>query len=225
MNEEELARKMEYFVSHPVRVTLTDNTRRMVSMKQGSDGVVEVRMHHMFAEADDETLTAVGRFVGSGGVRGRKTIGKYVDANEEKIREKKRRINLRPRGEHFDLEPLRDQVCERYFPESEPPNITWGRTTRGKNRYSIQFASFDAEKHLVRMNPKLDAPFVPEFFLRYLIYHEILHHRYPPQPGDVHTEEYREALQQHPDHGRAKRWEKDNLYRFVRSASKPKCSG
>lgn len=211
-------------VDERVEVTYTDNVRRMLSMKRRK-GTVCLRLHQMFSEADERIWRAIARYVTTRGNEGHEVIREYVRQNDHKIRQKQRRVILRPYGEHFDLEKLRDEVCERYFPGTDPPHITWGRTTRGKNRRSIQFASFDAGKHLVRVNPKLDASFVPEFFMRYLIYHEIMHRKHRPRPGDVHTEQYRAALEQHPDHERAKQWEKDNLYRFVRAAKKPDKSG
>lgn len=222
--EKELAEWLTERVDEPVDVTYTDNVRRMLSMKR-CGGAVCLRLHQMFCEADKRIWRAIARYITTRGDEGHEVIGEYVRQNDHKIRQKQRRVILRPYGEHFDLEKLRDEVCERYFPDADPPYITWGRTTRGKNRRSIQFASFDAGKHLVRVNPKLDAPFVPDFFMRYLIYHEILHREHRPSPGDVHTDEYRAALQKHPDHEKAKQWEKDNLHRFVSAAGKTDRSG
>lgn len=218
MSGKKLARQLRQRTGQRLEVTLTDNTRRMLSTTR-RDGVLEVRMHRMFADADERTLEAVARFIQTGR-QGREAISRYVRENSDRIRRRTRTIRVRTRGQHFDLETLRDEVYERYFSGQDPPHITWSRTTRGKNKRSIQFGSFDARADLVRINPKLDAPFVPEYFLKYIIFHEILHRDYPPRPGDVHTEEYQEALREFVHYEQATRWEEQNLHRFIRAAKK-----
>jgi hypothetical protein len=62
---------------------------------------------------------------------------------------------------------------------------------------------------------------VPPWFLRYVLYHEMLHSVVPdkPLPGGrrrVHTEEFNRRERQFPSYLRARRWEEENLGRFLR---------
>jgi predicted metal-dependent hydrolase len=219
MSAKRIARRLQRRIDQPLEVTLTDNVSRMLSVSR-RDETLRVRMHHMFTHAGMRTLHAVARYIQTGGEQGRDTIRDFVSSHQDTIRDRTRRVTITTRGEHFDLEALRDEVYAEHFADQDPPHITWSRTTRGKNKCSIQFGSFDPGKDLVRINPKLDASFVPEYYMKYLIFHEILHREIPPRPGDVHTEEYQEALRRFPHYERATRWEEENLHRFVRSAEK-----
>ena len=216
MGSEDLAREIENRTGLNVNVTLTDNYRSMVSVRPRRNSL-DVRLHHMFAEAGEETLEALAHYVQTGD-RGLETIRAYVRRNTEKINCRPRRTILRPRGQHFDLERIRDAVMREHFSGQPAPHITWGRTTRGKNRRSIQFASYDATRDLIRVNPKLDASFTPRYFLRFLVFHEILHRQIPPEPGNVHSQEFSDRLAKFPDYERARRWENENLDRFIKSA-------
>jgi hypothetical protein len=69
--------------------------------------------------------------------------------------------------------------------------------------------------------PGLDQPFVPGWFLRYVLYHEMLHSVVPDKVLSqgrrrVHTEEFNRRERQFPGYRRARRWEEENLSRFLR---------
>ena len=74
---------------------------------------------------------------------------------------------------------------------------------------------------MIRINPALDQPFVPLWFLRYVLYHEMLHSVVPDEMLSrsrrrVHTEEFNRRERKFPDYRRARRWEDENLSRFLR---------
>ena len=67
----------------------------------------------------------------------------------------------------------------------------------------------------------LDAPFVPTWFLEYVIYHEMLHAVVPEEQDEkgrrrIHTEEFNRREQRFHCYQRARRWEDENLDRFLR---------
>jgi hypothetical protein len=57
-------------------------------------------------------------------------------------------------------------------------------------------------------------------FLQYILYHEMLHSVVPDEMVGgrrrVHTEEFNRRERQFPRYGRARRWEQENLARFLR---------
>ena len=78
-----------------------------------------------------------------------------------------------------------------------------------------------AQDRIIRIHPRLDAPFVPTWFLEYVIYHEMLHARVPDEftaEGRrlVHTEEFNRREREFLHYRRARRWEDENLARFLR---------
>ena len=79
-------------------------------------------------------------------------------------------------------------------------------------------------RRVIRINPALDQPFVPLWFLQYVLYHEMLHSVVPDEelPGGrrrVHTEEFNRREREFRGYGRARRWEEDNLAKFLHKPS------
>jgi len=81
--------------------------------------------------------------------------------------------------------------------------------------------SIQEEDRVIRINPALDQPFVPPWFLRYVLYHEMLHSVVPDETLSrnrrrVHTEEFNRREREFRHYRRARRWEEENLSRFLR---------
>ena len=133
-----------------------------------------------------------------------------------------RQFNLSHEGEHFDLQRLFDQLNERYFRgRLRNYEVKWGRRRKNRPKEYFVFGTIQEEDRVIRINPLLDQPFVPVWFLRYILYHEMLHSVVPDEAltggrRRVHTEEFNRREQQFPNYRRARRWEEENLARFLR---------
>jgi hypothetical protein len=133
-----------------------------------------------------------------------------------------RHLNLRHEGTHFDLRRIFDELNERYFGgRLRNYKVMWGRRRRQRPRENFIFGTIQEEDRVIRINPALDQPFVPIWFLRYVLYHEMLHSVVPDEPlannrRRVHTEEFNRRERQFPGYWRARRWEEENLSRFLR---------
>ena len=85
----------------------------------------------------------------------------------------------------------------------------------------MQFAAYDRSLDLIRVNPALDAPDTPAFYLDYLIYHELLHRQLGDQRTATgsrrsHHALFRQRERLHPDYARAIAWEREFLARTER---------
>ena len=133
-----------------------------------------------------------------------------------------RQLNLRHEGTHFDLRAVFDDLNERYFRRRvRGYTVTWGRRRKHRPRENFIFGTIQEEDRVIRINRALDQPFVPSWFLRYILYHEMLHsvvpdERLSPNRRRVHTEEFNRREQEFPQYRRARRWEAENLSRFLR---------
>ena len=133
-----------------------------------------------------------------------------------------RQLNLRHEGKYFDLQRIFDQLNERYFRgRLRDYEVKWGRRRKHRPREYFIFGTIQEEDRVIRINPALDQPFVPLWFLRYILYHEMLHSVVPDKAmrggrRRVHTEEFHRRERQFPSYHRARRWEEDNLARFLR---------
>jgi hypothetical protein len=97
------------------------------------------------------------------------------------------------RGEHFDLEELFEDLNVRYFHGlMSRPVLGWSmrpsRTTLGH---------YDPSHHMIVLSKILDQRQVPRLAVEYVMFHEMLHLRFPVEHRGarrcVHTAEFKEA--------------------------------
>jgi SprT-like family len=133
-----------------------------------------------------------------------------------------RQLNLRHEGTHFDLRPMFDHLNKRYFRgRLRGYEVMWGRRRKHRPKEYFIFGTIQEQDRVIRINRALDQPFVPAWFLRYVLYHEMLHSVVPDGALSqgrrrVHTEEFNRRERQFPGYRRARRWEAENLSRFLR---------
>lgn len=124
-------------------------------------------------------------------------------------KKKKRKIILRPTGNLYNLEQIYHQINEKYFNSQVNAKITWfGRGVRTP-KSSITFGSYNHQLQLIKINRLLDTESYPEFFVRYIIYHEMLHNLFPPKRGrrgrrDIHHMEFKEREKDFEEYEQAK---------------------
>jgi hypothetical protein len=126
-------------------------------------------------------------------------------------------------GRHHDLRAIFDKLNTRYFRKAlRRYTIVWGRKRRLRPKAYFIFGTIQEEDRMIRIHPLLDASWVPRWFLEFVIYHEMLHSvvpdKYDPKRRRrfVHTSEFLKREQRFPHYSRARRWEADNLARFLR---------
>lgn len=133
-----------------------------------------------------------------------------------------RLLNLRHEGSHYDLRAIFDDLNHRYFRgRLRGYKVMWGQRRKRRPKEYFVFGTIQEEDRVIRINPLLNQSFVPLWFLRYVIYHEMLHSVVPDETGPggrrrVHTEEFNRRESEFPSYRRARRWEEDNLARFLR---------
>lgn len=133
-----------------------------------------------------------------------------------------RHLDLSDEGRHFDLRRIFERVNQRHFRgRLRGYRVVWGRRRRQRPKEYFIFGSIQEEDRVIRIHPLLDQPFVPRWFLEYVLYHEMLHSVVPEETDGagrrrVHTEEFYRREKAFPGYRRARRWENDNLARFLR---------
>ena len=133
-----------------------------------------------------------------------------------------RQLNLRHEGKYFNLQRIFDRLNERYFRgRLHGYEVKWGRRRKHRPKEYFIFGTIQEEDRVIRINPFLDQPFVPLWFLQYVLYHEMLHSVVPDEAISggrrrVHTEEFNRRERKFRGYRRARQWEEDNLARFLR---------
>src|SRR6185295_5416203 len=192
IRERDLFRRLSRLLDRELgTLKLHDNQRTILSFKpEGQASArLELRLHRSFLWAPKEVLEAVSTFVRSRrkSPRAREALLRIREHFTQNRTEggRKRRVVLRPRGETYDLEEMRDRLVAEFFGGRLLVPITWGRQARprrpGRRRTStIQLGCYSYEDHLIRVNPLLDDPTVPRAVVESVVYHELLHAALPP---------------------------------------------
>jgi hypothetical protein len=215
-----LERRLTARVGRPLSVSIHDNTHTMLSFGR-RQGVLQVRMHHMFLSASQDVVGALADYVRSGDPRASAALDGYIQRHRALIRrvpvhERQRRHRIDPRGEVHDLERLRDELNAHHFDGAVDCPITWCRPPRVKlPRQSIKLGSYSIDARLIRIHPALDQPSVPRSFVAWIVFHEMLHHvlRATTKGGRrcVHTPEFADRERAFPGYEEARAWERANL--------------
>ena len=125
---------------------------------------------------------------------------------EEIRRQRGRKRLLAPQGSFFNLKAVFDDLNRRFF------NTDLGAVRIGwsPNRSRTALGHYDSSHRTITVTRWLDRRGVPRYVVEYLIFHEMLHARFPVEHRNhrrvVHTKSFREAERGFPHYNRAIRW-------------------
>ncbi len=214
--------------AHPGQVVLsiTDNRQSIISHTQRS-GVLRVRLHHMFLDAPPKVMEALVRYITRGDREASVRVGLYIDENGYRLaRRRPRKVPLHTKGKHHDLLAIFTDLSARYFGGGVSALITWGKRARrtgaaGRPRKAIRLGSYSGHERVIRIHPALDRAWVPRYFVAFVVYHEMLHHLFPParQEGGrrvLHPAAFVAREREFRNFERAIEWERRNTGRLLR---------
>ena len=222
-DEAALREELESHTGKPVHLVVTDNASSVLSVRHEGLGI-RLRLHHMFLSSPPAVLQALAEWVRHPKSRRHgRTVDQFIREHAHLIRRKSRPSRIRTQGVRHDLLPIYDGLNDGFFDGRVDAGITWGRRPGGRRRRrSIRFGSYAQEEHIIRIHPVLDQPFVPSYFLRYIVFHEMLHAflgitESAEGRRRIHPPEFRRFERAYPDFGRAVAWQnqKENLRRLL----------
>ena len=83
-------------------------------------------------------------------------------------------------GEHYNLKEIYDRVNAEYFENQIDVPIKWFGNKEAKPKTKITLGSYHLHKKEIKINRVLDQSHVPDYFISFIVYHEMLHHVFPP---------------------------------------------
>jgi hypothetical protein len=180
------------------------------------DGRLVVRMSDLFAGAPAPVIEALAHIL-LGKLYRKAVPGIYAHRyrlymNRKDVRRQAhlvRQIRGRkfisgPKGEHYHLEEIFEQLNARFFDGMMGrPLLGW---SRGQSRSML--GHYDPSHNAIIISRIFDRPQTPALALEYVMFHEMLHLRYPVDHAwvkrRVHTREFREAEKKFPQLKEAK---------------------
>lgn len=176
-----LEERLEHLLKRPLSLTLTDNSRSMISVRRSLPGYV-VRLHHMFLEADESVLRSLAQYIsGRNPNHVTRALRAFIKVNHAKIKRPSRpaalrQPNIMPKGRHYHLQEAFERLNREYFQDRVACRITWGYRRKRPGRQTIRLGSYCRKRKVIRINPILDNAFVPAYVIDHIVHHEMLHH-------------------------------------------------
>lgn len=221
---QQFCRRLALRLGSPVEIEVTNNTYTMISFSKKA-GAYRVRLHHMFLLASDDIVRTLGGYIRGDDRKASVLLDRYIHENRRLIRKmtpvaRQKRLTLTTAGRTHDLAALLEDVREsfpQYFgTEVGRVAIAWAPAPVVKlPRRSIKLGSYSADTQIIRIHPALDQREVPIYFVKWIIFHELLHHRFRAdlraRNGRVHTPEFNALERRFPRFFEALVWERGHL--------------
>lgn len=120
-------------------------------------------------------------------------------------RERGRKHLLPPRGRHFNLEEMFAALNQKFFGGKLPAaRLGWSQ-----KRSRRTLGNYDDAHRTITITRWFDSPSVPRNLVEYVVFHEMLHMRFPTARNGhrrvVHSAEFRKAEKQFPHYDAALR--------------------
>src|SRR3989304_770737 len=194
---------LEKMTGKPVSLVLTDNATSLISIRR-KNNLVSIRMHWMFLNAGDEIIKEIACFIKT--KKGQTPhIRKFIRENQTCVKErnpKSRQIRICTQGRFYNLREIFNALNSEYFEGNITALITWG--------------SYSKHTNTILINSVLDRRNVPNCFIRYVVYHEMLHsimeEKIENGRRSVHTPEFWKRERLFIEYEKAVSWEKRNLH-------------
>jgi predicted SprT family Zn-dependent metalloprotease len=214
LSEDFLRTRLRTAAGREISLTITDNSSSLISVRPKGDGL-SVRLHRMFLQADDPLIGEIASFIRR---RGGKTplIREFIRQQSGLLaKATPRRCRIEPTGKHHDLAEIALSVNEEYFGGRITAAVTWGTSRRGRSVRMRTLGSYSIHTNTIRINPVLDRNSVPRYFVRFIMYHEMLHADIGcGEKGgrrSMHTTEFRRRERMFKEYIQALSWEKGHL--------------
>jgi hypothetical protein len=111
---------------------------------------------------------------------------------------------LPPHGRTYDLEKIFKRLNQQFFDgELVTPRLGWSL-----KRSRTVLGHYDSAHTTIIISRLLDSPAIPHYLLEYIMFHEMLHIRYPTERHGhrrvIHSREFREAEKRFPQYEQAR---------------------
>lgn len=191
-----------------VDLKLNHNRHVMLNILDKQEERVRLSIHHMFLEAPKEVRKGIANYICNNDVCPK--ITHFIRKHSSSI---KRRVakSGSSEGKVYNLQKIYDEINAIYFESSVDLPIYWYGNKNRLPKTKIIFGQYLADIQSIRIHSLLDQEEIPESFLGYVVYHEMLHHVCPPlmkENGNrsVHHSEFKRREKLYHDYDKANDW-------------------
>lgn len=136
------------------------------------------------------------------------------------------KFNRQTAGVRYDLLNLFEEINQQYFGGKLKSFIRWGTRT-SKTSYQSYYRDQKGNRFsLITIAGVYNHPKVPEFAIKGVLFHEMLHIAIPPYKKNgrnvMHGAEFKKAERLYIDFKKWQVWERDEIYKIIRSLKRNK---
>lgn len=225
---EEFREKISKHLNIELELVINENRSTMLSILERKRDRARLSMHRMFLDAPENVISAIAHYVR--GTR-REQMGQkhvlrgYIQNNLARFNysHKLDKNKLIVKGAYYNLHLIYETLNHKYFQGKLQLDITWFGSPSHRRRTRIIFGQYYDHLKLIKIHRMMDHPFFPDYFVHFVIYHEILHE---VVPGYVdargifrsHGEEFKRRERQFVDYEKATFWERANKKKLFNSS-------
>jgi predicted SprT family Zn-dependent metalloprotease len=122
-----------------------------------------------------------------------------------------------------DIDAMFARLNREYFDDKINATVKWGRDVKTQNKSGFRYGSYDENKKLIRVHPRLKQDFVPIYVLELTVYHEMCHQFAPPYKKNgswqSHHPEFKRKEKEYQKFKDARNWEKNNWHKLLLPAN------
>ncbi len=197
-----------------VHLVWNNNKYQWIKILAVESQKMKISLHHIFRYSGKMLIKKIAQ-----------KISQHKGCEETTITLKQSRPRSTPSqkytttGIHYDLLQIYQNINQRYFDNRVDLTITWFGNAQRKAKWHRTLGYYDGERKVIKVHRLLDDPFFPPFYLDFIVYHEMLHHVYPPfysKSGRylTHHKRFKEQEKNFQEYAVALNWEKKNMNAF-----------
>jgi hypothetical protein len=216
----EFQKSLQNDLKKSVKLTVNDNRSTMLSVKW-EPHCTKVSLHRFFVDAPKIVMESLACYIKREETSISQNVKTFIEDSMRKLDYTHRldKSDLKVLGNIYNLKTLYHKVNQEYFQNKLDLSITWFGTRRQKNRSQVTFGLYHDPLKLIKINRLLDNREIPEYFVSYVIYHEMLHNLYPSYydangKRRIHNREFKERELQFRYYDNAQEWIRKNRERL-----------
>lgn len=214
-----LVNSLSRYLDLDLDLVINQNRTTMLSILERKGKRVRLSIHEIFLKAPEPVLLAVASFVSGRRNKSREhhlVLRTFIQQQlaQSDFTHLLKKQELIQQGEIYHLKRLYDQNNKTYFDNKLDLAITWYGNRKSRPQTRITFGQYVDGLRLIKIHRMLDDPFFPEYFVSFIVYHEMLHAVIPGSPGRgrfcFHGEAFKNREKEFKYFRRAIEWEKKN---------------
>lgn len=218
---EQFKQKLSEHSGIQLELIINENRSTMLNILARKRNWVKVSMHRMFLDAPEDVISALVHYVKGTRQYRPKVIHCYI---QNKLPQLDYSHHLDPAklstvGKVYNLQHIYDHINREYFNGELNLKITWYGCANKRGRSKITFGQYHESLKLVKIHRILDDVAFPDYFVAFVVYHEILHYLIPTFVDEKgrycsHGKEFKMYERQFKEYDQARNWEKQHRTTF-----------